>query len=140
MDLVAFLAAAGAGAVVGWVLALVLSRLVPETPQPRPTLIGWTTLLLGAGAVAAALPDALTYGISRPVTAAAQIAPQVLQDPSVLSGALAVAGLAVGFMAAGQVADRHWPTGLGLLASGGVLLWWLVFFLANLDDLLLSRS
>lgn len=129
-----------AGAFVGWVLALVLSRLVPEPPHARPTAIGWVTLVLAVAALVAGGYAWVVGRLSGPLVIDTPTPEQLGADPVAWLAALAAASLFTGFMGAGRVADRHWPTGVGLVVSLGVVLGGLVLMLSGLGGLLLSRQ
>lgn len=137
MHLIAFLVGGLAGGFVGWVLALVLSRLVPEPPQRRPTLLGWATLAAGLASVGALVVALASGALAGRLGVGAIDRDALLADPVAWSAGLAAAGLFGGFMGAGRVADRHWPTGAGLLLSGGVVVAWLMLLLSRVTDLLL---
>lgn len=139
MHLLGFFASALTGALVGWVAALVLSRLAGEPPHAGPTRLGWGALGLGiaaAGALALGFRSGALFG---PLASGPVIPGQLVRDPLAWSAGLSVAGLFLAFMAAGRVGDRLWPTGLGLLLAGGVLLLWIVLWLSRLGDLLFAH-
>lgn len=140
MDLVSVLAGGAVGAFAGWVVALVLERLVPDPPQPRPTVMGWLTLALGSTAVWALLVGAASGALDGPLRAGSARWDHAVVDPAVGASAGAGAGLFMAMMAAGRVGDRHWPTGLGMLASGGVALALALLALSRVGELLLTRG
>lgn len=140
MSLTGFLASLLAGSVAGWLLAFVLGRLVRSRPHPRPTVLGWSALVVGLAAAGALGLGYLGGALGGPLATGALEPRALLANPLAWSVALAAAGLGLGFRGAGRAGDRHWPTGVGLLLSGGVVLAWLVLLLARLGAYVVSRG
>lgn len=137
MHVLTFFAAGLVGAFVGWVLALLLRAWLPDPPHTAPTRLGWAALALGLSA-AGTFALAFTSGaFSEPLRSGDLDPMALLPDPAAWSAALAGAGLFTAFMASGRVGDRRWPTGLGLLLSGAVVVLWLVLMLSRIGEFLL---
>ncbi len=134
-----FVAGLGAGAVLGWILALLLRIGVPEPPHPAPTRLGWGSLGLGLAALGAGMMSLYSGAITGPLLGGGLDLRRAVADPTAWSVVLAVAGLFLAFLGAGRLGDRRWPTGLGLLLAGGVLLGWLVLWLSRLGEVLMAK-
>lgn len=140
MQLMAFLVGGVAGTLVGALLAFVLSRLAPKPPQRRPTVLGWACLVVGVAAAGALVLGFASGALTGPLVPPPRDAAVLVDYPPAWSAALAGAALSLGFSGAGRVADRHWPTGTGLVVAGGVVLAWLMLLLSRLGELLLARQ
>lgn len=140
MHVMVFFVAGLAGLILGWIAALLLRVGVPAPPHARPTRVGWATVGLGLAAVGAFLLAFTSGELLAPLRSDALEVVDVLGSPAGWSSAFAAAALFTGLLAAGRMGDRRWPTGIGLVLAGLVIVVWLVVMLSRVGEFLLVRQ